>query len=195
MIKTWKLDPNFKYKIANEPGGEKFMRCFQCSTCTTSCPVAEIIPSYNPRKIIEMALLGMKQEVLASDEIWLCSTCQTCYVRCPQDVRFSEVIRAIKRVAEKEAEKGNVEIKSGKPYFDKAFLNQIKKYGRLHEMGLIMDYIKMNKRLKLIEFAKGFMGLGINQFKKGKFKLFPSKIKKEKIEEVRRIFEKISEGE
>ncbi|MHC1635370.1 MAG: 4Fe-4S dicluster domain-containing protein [Candidatus Methanospirareceae archaeon] len=193
MIKAWELDANFKDEIAREPGGEHIKRCFQCSTCTLGCPITEIVPEYNPRKIIQKALLGMKKEVLESDEIWLCSVCQTCYAWCPQDVRFSEVIRAIKRVAEKEAEKGNIKIKSGKPLFDKAFLNQIKKYGRLHEVGLIRDYMKMNKELKLMEFAKNFMGLGITQFKKGKFKLFPSKIKGDKLAEVKRIFEKIGE--
>ncbi len=191
MIKIWELDPGFKHEIAKEPGGENLMLCYQCGTCTLSCPIAEIVPSYNPRRIIEMALLGMKQEVLTSDEIWLCSVCQMCYERCPQDVRFSEVMRAIKRIAEREEEKGNIRIKSGKPHFDRAFLDQIKKYGRLHEMGLIMDYIKRNKELKLGEFARSFMRLGINQFRKGNFKLFPSKIKRK--DEIRRIFEKTGE--
>ncbi len=49
-----------------------------------------------------MALLGMKERVLESDFIWLCSTCYICTERCPQGVRFTEVINAIKNIAVKE---------------------------------------------------------------------------------------------
>jgi heterodisulfide reductase subunit C len=39
------LDSEFKYEILNEPGGENFMRCMQCGTCTASCPVKVIDPA------------------------------------------------------------------------------------------------------------------------------------------------------
>ena len=76
------LDPNFKYEVAREPGGENIRYCFACGTCTASCPVRAVDEKYNPRKIIRMVLLGMKEEVLKSDFIWLCSTCYTCHERC-----------------------------------------------------------------------------------------------------------------
>ncbi len=47
-----KLDPNFKYEIAAQPGAERFKLCFSCGTCTATCPVAEIDENYNPRRII-----------------------------------------------------------------------------------------------------------------------------------------------
>jgi heterodisulfide reductase subunit C len=49
-----------------------------------------------------MALLGMKKEVLSSQFIWLCSSCYTCYERCPQDVRIPELMNAIKNIAARE---------------------------------------------------------------------------------------------
>jgi len=96
------LDPKFKYEIAEEPGGEGIKYCFACGVCSASCPVREIDEAYNPRKIIRMALLGMRQEVLQSDFIWLCSTCYTCAERCPQGVGFTDVINAIKNIAARE---------------------------------------------------------------------------------------------
>lgn len=96
------LDPKFKYEIAKQPGGENIKVCFGCGICTASCPVREIDETYNPRKIIRMALLGMRDAVLKSAFIWLCSTCYTCTERCPQGVKFTDVINAIKNIAAKE---------------------------------------------------------------------------------------------
>jgi heterodisulfide reductase subunit C len=102
MIDSRTLDPNFKFLIASEPGGENIKKCFSCGTCTAGCPVREVTDRYNPRKIIRMALLGMKKEVLSSSFIWLCSACYTCFERCPQDVRIPELMNAIKNIAVKE---------------------------------------------------------------------------------------------
>lgn len=102
MIDSRTLDPNFKFLIAAEPGGENVKRCFSCGTCTAGCPVREVTDQYNPRKIIRMALLGMKKEVLSSQFIWLCSSCYTCFERCPQDVKIPELMNAIKNIAVRE---------------------------------------------------------------------------------------------
>ena len=97
-----KLDPKFKYEVSKLPGGQNIKRCFQCGTCNVGCPVREIEEKYNPRKIIRMTVLGMRERVLSSDFIWLCSACYTCQERCPQDVRIPEVMNALKNLAVKE---------------------------------------------------------------------------------------------
>ena len=96
------LDPKFKYQVAEQPGGENVKVCFACGLCTAGCPVSEIDENYNPRKIIRMVLLGMKQQVLSSDFIWLCTQCYTCQAHCPQNVKFSDVMKAIRNIAAKE---------------------------------------------------------------------------------------------
>jgi len=96
---TGNMDPTFADEIAAEPGGEHLRRCFACGTCTASCPVREVTERYNPRRIIHMAVLGLREAVLSSDFIWLCSTCYACHERCPQDVRITELMHAIKNVA------------------------------------------------------------------------------------------------
>ena len=102
MIHSKTFDPNFKFLIAQEPGGENIKRCFSCGTCTAGCPVREVTDRYNPRKIIRMAILGMKKEVLSSQFIWLCSSCYTCFERCPQNVKIPELMNAIRNIAAKE---------------------------------------------------------------------------------------------
>lgn len=97
-----KLDPKFKEEVSKIPGGQNIKRCFQCGTCNVGCPVREIEEKYNPRKIIRMTVLGMKERVLSSKFIWLCSACYTCQERCPQDVRISDVMNVLKNMAVKE---------------------------------------------------------------------------------------------
>ena len=63
-VKLNDLDPAFKERIAQQPGGEGIRACFACKACTAACPIETIDKRYDPRKIIRMALLGMKKEVL-----------------------------------------------------------------------------------------------------------------------------------
>jgi heterodisulfide reductase subunit C len=92
-------DPHFKNEVASKPGAEAFMKCFTCGTCTASCPVAEVHDEYDPRRIIRMAVLGMREEVLSSDIIWMCSRCYTCHALCPQNVKFTDVIAILREMA------------------------------------------------------------------------------------------------
>jgi heterodisulfide reductase subunit C len=132
------IDPNFKYEITKEPGGENFLLCFQCGTCTASCPVKVVDETFNARRIIRMALLGLRKEVLQSEFIWLCSTCYTCYERCPKDVKITEVMNAIKNIAVREG------------YIHPSFKVQVellKKHGRLIEISEFEN--KMRSKLGL----------------------------------------------
>ncbi|MFC1504474.1 4Fe-4S dicluster domain-containing protein [Spirochaetota bacterium] len=96
------LDTQFKFDIAASAGGENIKLCFACGTCTAGCPVAGIDPEFDPRKIIRQVLLGMKKEVLSSPVIWRCVQCYSCTAKCPQNVRFREIIRALREEAVKE---------------------------------------------------------------------------------------------
>lgn len=96
------LDPGFKYEVASRPGGENIKACFACGVCTAGCPVARIDSQYNPRRIIRMVLLGLRHDVLSSDMIWLCSSCFTCSAHCPQDVKFADVMKALREMAVEE---------------------------------------------------------------------------------------------
>lgn len=93
------LDKDFKYEIASHPGAVFFKRCFSCGTCTASCPVSEIDERFNPRYFIRQALLGMKEQLLSSELLWYCTQCYTCYARCPQDVRFTDVLAILREMA------------------------------------------------------------------------------------------------
>ncbi len=100
MVST--LDLRFRDEIAGHPGGENIRRCFACGTCAAGCPVTEVDSEYNCRRIIRQILLGMREDVLSSPLIWQCLICYRCYVRCPQKVNFTDIMRVLRYLAIKE---------------------------------------------------------------------------------------------
>ena len=98
-IDLTKADPNFRKELTSQPGGEKITACFTCRTCTASCPVSAVNSRFNPYRIIRMALYGLREEVLRSDFVWLCSSCYACQERCPQGVCITEFMTLLKNTA------------------------------------------------------------------------------------------------
>jgi len=101
IITDEQLDTQFKYEVLNEPGGEAFLKCFQCGTCTASCPVREVDKTFNCRRIIRLVKLGAKELVFKSSSIWMCSACYSCLERCPQKVKITDLMTTLKNLAVK----------------------------------------------------------------------------------------------
>ncbi len=85
-------------EMIKKAGGPNIQSCYQCGTCSGSCP-AGARTNYLVRGIIRKALLGLKNEVITAPELWYCTTCYMCTDRCPQDVKPTDVIKAIRNVA------------------------------------------------------------------------------------------------
>lgn len=78
---------------------EKLKYCFECGICTASCSMAELLgEDYNPRVLLEK-IVQNPEEVLASEAIWLCAWCYSCYRRCPQGLRVPEILLEFRKVA------------------------------------------------------------------------------------------------
>jgi heterodisulfide reductase subunit C len=90
-------NPDFAKEIA-EAGGEEVKMCFQCGTCTAGCPSGRQT-SYRVRKLMRMAQLGMKEEIVSSEELWQCSTCYTCVERCPRQVPVVDIVVSLRNIA------------------------------------------------------------------------------------------------
>jgi heterodisulfide reductase subunit C/coenzyme F420-reducing hydrogenase delta subunit len=99
MIPSNQLDRRFSKEIMAEPGGEHLLTCWSCGTCAATCLVRRFEPAFNPRLILHRAGLGLREQVLASAEIWQCSACDACYPRCPQKIHISQVMQAIRNIA------------------------------------------------------------------------------------------------
>jgi len=102
LIDLKNADPGFRLELAEQPEGKGFMACLTCRTCVCGCPVARVNPGLNPARIIRMVNLGLKDEVLSSDFIWLCTGCYTCQEACPMRIRITDLITLLKNMAVKQ---------------------------------------------------------------------------------------------
>ena len=68
---------------------ELLKSCYQCSSCTSVCPLRRV-SKYNPRRIIHNFLFDTP---LTEDDITTCLTCGQCLEVCPHQIDFPEFIR------------------------------------------------------------------------------------------------------
>lgn len=73
--------------------------CLGCGVCTSSCPVARVIPSFSPRLMVEKALFGFGDEVVNDKDLWSCLTCGRCSSRCPSGVDYLNFVRGMRAEA------------------------------------------------------------------------------------------------
>ena len=73
-------------------------KCYQCKRCTAGCPVAGYA-GLHPAQIMRAVQLGQLDLVFADRFIWLCTGCETCSTRCPQDIDVASVIDELKIIA------------------------------------------------------------------------------------------------
>jgi heterodisulfide reductase subunit C len=96
------LEAHFMHEVANTPRGRGVLACIQCGRCTSSCPVARVTEEHNPRKLMEMIILGLRSDVLSERLPWYCLSCFTCLDRCPQGGDVGEVMFAIRNLTVRE---------------------------------------------------------------------------------------------
>lgn len=54
--------------------------------------------NYNPRSLLQ-GILSDPDNVLSSEELWLCAWCYRCYKRCNQAIRLPEIFLSMRRIA------------------------------------------------------------------------------------------------
>ncbi len=94
------IDPKFVDTLV-EAGADRIRTCIQCGTCSSVCPSGRRT-AFRTREIIRKALLGLKEEVLTSPDLWLCATCLTCLERCPRQIKVTDAIIIMRNMAVEE---------------------------------------------------------------------------------------------
>ncbi len=57
----------FLAEVLNTQGGKLVLQCYQCGTCSGSCPVIDEM-EYGPRRILYLIQSGKEAEVLSSKD-------------------------------------------------------------------------------------------------------------------------------
>jgi len=180
-IKKQLADDNL-ISIVEKKADVSLDRCYQCKKCSVGCPVAGETQS-PPSEIIRRLQLGAGKELLQTDLIWTCLSCETCYARCPNEINFSAVIDALRSIA---LESGVAKPEGNPPLFNRLFLNTVKTFGRAYDLQMIALYkIRTGKILPDTEKFPAML-------KKGKMALLPPSGADKT--QVKRIFKGIAEN-
>lgn len=163
--------------------GQDVLTCYQCRKCTMGCPMAFKM-ELKVSEMMRAIQLGLREEVLSADTMWWCVSCETCATRCPQGIEIVEVMDVLREKAFKGGYK--IPLKTIEA-FHKVFLDSVKSYGRLYEIGFAMDLnLKLRDPLKDAD-------LGPVMLAKGKLKLLPDKVKD--LKSVKKLFENVKKLE
>jgi heterodisulfide reductase subunit C len=186
--KATSITPNSNFsQLVQKAGAENISLCFQCRKCSSGCPVGFAM-DYLPDAILRMVRLGMKDRVLNSNTIWLCASCETCTTRCPNEIDIAGIMDTLRHISLVEG-KVSPDVKNI-PKLHEAFLGSIKANGRVHETGMITDYMmKTNPFSKLANGELIDMSrLGWDMMRRGKLNIRPRKIRQ--TEEIKKVFQK-----
>lgn len=149
-------------------GDSRLDACIQCGTCGGSCPSASDM-EHTPRALFAMARAGMRDEVLRSSTSWMCVSCYFCAVRCPQEIHIPDVMYAIKSIATRE---GIVPERTARD-FSRTFVDNIHRYGRSFEVGLVARHYLRHYPFRL----PGMAPMGLSLVTKGRMGFVPHRIR------------------
>lgn len=167
--------------LMGELDGNPIDVCLQCGTCSGSCPAVEYM-EHSPRQIIAMIRADLKEEVLNSDTIWCCSSCYNCTVRCPQNIKITEMMYALKRycIWKHQYRKGAIG-----PEFSRKFVKIVVKTGKSYEPGLAPTFMFRYGIRGMIDNAR----MGMSLMHKKRVAIIPKKVKR--IESFRKVLNRI----
>jgi heterodisulfide reductase subunit C len=97
LLNDENIDKDFTQAFL-DAGIETVEHCFQCGTCGGGCPSGRRTP-YKVRQIVRKCLLGLKEQVISDDALWMCTTCYTCQERCPRSIKIVEIIKKARNLA------------------------------------------------------------------------------------------------
>ncbi|WP_029897009.1 (Fe-S)-binding protein [Desulfohalovibrio reitneri] len=84
--------------------------CMTCGSCVSGCPTS-CAPGYedwNTRKVLRMLSLGMLQEVVDSNYVWLCTGCGRCTQNCPAGVDIAPLMLHLKHLRDRDKVPGTL---------------------------------------------------------------------------------------
>lgn len=164
--------------------------CYQCGKCTAGCPVAAVM-DVTPNQLVRALQLGHSEKAMRSDAIWECVSCQTCSTRCPKSVDCAGIMDALRELSLRRGIASSAQKRV--IAFQRAFLENIRRNGRLDEIELIAEFkLRALPHERSLRFLFKDAGLAPQLQKRRKLHLRGEKVKDRAV--VRRIFERCADG-
>ena len=144
--------------------GVNVYACYQCTKCSTGCPIAASA-DVHPAQVIRAVQLGDEAMSVASRFIWLCTGCETCTSRCPVGVDVASVVEELRIIARRDGR-----VRRDMPFARMLDLNHrsFRRWGRLYEIELVMLDLLGRPRAAL-----DVVRLGMRMLAKGKVRPLP----------------------
>lgn len=79
------------------PDGGHLNACFNCGVCASGCP-ASGLSDMDPRRFVRMLTMGMDKEILSSDWVWMCTTCNRCVHACPMQIDIPQLVFMVRKL-------------------------------------------------------------------------------------------------
>jgi len=89
-------DDHLQKKVM-EISGQNFYKCYQCGTCSGSCPMSEHV-NILPRRVMALLQLGNQQALDEANMPWVCASCYICTVRCPRGIDIAGLMEALRQL-------------------------------------------------------------------------------------------------
>jgi heterodisulfide reductase subunit C len=160
--------------------------CYQCGKCSAGCPMGEHMDLL-PNQLIRLVQMGRLEKAMRAQSIWQCVSCWTCTTRCPKDVNCAGVMDALRQMADEQGLSSPEQHRT--VCFQKAFLDNVRRNGRLNEVELIGTFKTRSFLRDLnVPFLFKDAALAPKLMRRGKFHLIGEKVRDRKI--VHRIFDR-----
>lgn len=146
---------------ANVEEGEWVKMCMQCGVCSGSCPLGKFW-DHSPQELFMMIRAGKRDEVLASDAMWMCTSCYNCIVRCPRELPITHIMHGLAHYAKR---LGLVPKSQPTAKFAQLFWDNLMVKGRINELKLGLNLYFMNGIGDGIKVALKNQSIGMGMMK------------------------------
>jgi heterodisulfide reductase subunit C len=90
-----RVDPTVMDEL-KKYGAVGIEKCISCGNCTAICPLASDEHPF-PRRVTRLIQMGMRDQLLASVDPWLCYYCGDCTKTCPKGAEPAETMMSARR--------------------------------------------------------------------------------------------------
>ncbi len=91
------VDPHLLAEL-QRLGAPDVSACVSCGNCTAVCPLADNDGTF-PRRLVRYGVVGLRDELLSSKELWTCYHCAACSESCPMEADPGAYMAAARRYA------------------------------------------------------------------------------------------------